>query len=157
MKLLNKSVFFIRTKVDLDCRSESQKKSFDEQAMLQVIKENCLKTLKGSEAGHDAVFLISNYHPAKWDFARLMQTILDVLYRQRECLTLPKRMPHVVLRGNCEKRTRLLSSWYHADYFLTGGEGGGFGRSGTDFLVLYNQRNRFYFREANQFQLSWEP
>ena len=36
---------------------------------------------------------------------------------------------------------------------------GGFGRSGTDFLVLYNQwqRNRFYFGEANQFQLSWEP
>jgi hypothetical protein len=33
---------------------------------------------------------------------------------------------------------------------------GGFGRSGTDFLVLYNQwqRNRFYFGEANQFQLS---
>jgi hypothetical protein len=40
-----------------------------------------------------------------------------------------------------------------------GGGGGGFGQSGTDFLVFYNQwqKNRLYFGEANQFQLSWEP
>jgi hypothetical protein len=123
MKLLNKSVFFIRTIIDNDRRSEKRKKSFNEQAMLQAIREECLEDLKGSEVGDNAVFLISNNHPAKWDFARLTQAIFDVVYRQRECLTLSRRMPHDVLRGNCEKRTRLLSSWYRADCFLHGGGG----------------------------------
>jgi hypothetical protein len=112
VKSLNKSFFFIRTKIDRDCRSESRKrkeKPFDEQAMLQAIREKCLEDLKGSEVGDNAVFLISNHQPAKWDFDRLRQAILDVLPNdQRECLTLSDRISQVNLGGKCEKRTRFF-------------------------------------------------
>ena len=57
--------------------------------MLATIMQDCLENLKGLRGGDEDVFLISNHYPAKWDFARLTQAILDVLpYRQRECLTL---------------------------------------------------------------------
>ncbi|CAB3997595.1 interferon-inducible GTPase 5-like, partial [Paramuricea clavata] len=89
VKSLNKSFFFIRTHIDADYLGQKRNRSFDEQAMLQTIKEDCLQNLEGSAAGDNAVFLMSNLYPAKWDFARLTQAILDVLPdRQRECLTL---------------------------------------------------------------------
>jgi hypothetical protein len=48
-----------------------------------------LKNLEYFGAGDEVVFLISNHYPAKWDFARLTQAILDVLsLRQKESLTL---------------------------------------------------------------------
>ena len=100
------------------CRLRKPKaKEIVRRAMLRTIKEDCLENLKGSEAGDNAVFLISNLYPAKWDFGRLTQAILDVLpYRQRECLTLSlgvltslstdmlKRKADL-LRGKYEKRT----------------------------------------------------
>ena len=57
--------------------------------MLSIIREDSLENLKSLRMRRDDVFLISNLYPAKWDFARLTQAILDVLpFRQRECLTL---------------------------------------------------------------------
>jgi hypothetical protein len=110
VKSLSKSFFFIRTHIDADYLSQKRKKAFDEQAMLRTIREDCLEKLKGTETGHDAVFLISNLYPAKWDFARLTQAILDVLpYRPKECLTLSLlKRKRELLRGKCEKHTRLF-------------------------------------------------
>ena len=89
VKSINKSFFFIRTKIDQDYQNEKRKKAFNEGAMLATIMEDCLENLEGLRDGDEEVFLISNHYPAKWDFARLTQAILDVLpFRQRECLTL---------------------------------------------------------------------
>jgi hypothetical protein len=95
VKLLNKSVFFIRTHIDVDCKNESQrKKSFYDQAtVLQNIKDDCCKSLEGSEFGHDAVFLISNLDPSRWDFDHLRQAIA-----QSECITL-SRTSYFIHRG----------------------------------------------------------
>ena len=87
-----KSFFFIRTKIDVDYKSEKRKKSFDEANMLRDIRTDCLKNLYDGGynpiSGED-IFLISNHHPSKWDFDRLMHAILDALPRyQRESLTL---------------------------------------------------------------------
>jgi hypothetical protein len=89
VKSLDKSFFFIRTHIDVNYDSERSKKAFNEETMLNEIRKDCLKNLEGLLAGDEDVFLISNHHLAKWDFARLTQAILDVLpFRQRECLTL---------------------------------------------------------------------
>lgn len=89
VKSMNKSFFFIRTKIDQDYQSEKRKKAFNEEIMLATIMEDCLKNLGDLRDGDEVVFLISNRYPAKWDFARLTQAIVDVLpFRQRECLTL---------------------------------------------------------------------
>ena len=69
--------------------SQKRKKTFNEEKMLKAIREDSLENLKRFRIQCDDVFLISNLYPAKWDFARLTQAILDVLpFRQRECLTL---------------------------------------------------------------------
>ena len=89
-----KSVFFIRTKIDLDCQAEKRiKKSFNEVDMLRKIRFECLNNLADQGynpiSGEDNIFLISNHHPRKWDFDRLTRVILDALPRyQRESLTL---------------------------------------------------------------------
>lgn len=80
---INKTFFFVRTKVDIDCVAQKRKKAFKEEVMLQEMRTNCAKNLQGNEE----VFLISNLYPTKWDFLRLTHAILDALpCRQKECL-----------------------------------------------------------------------
>ena len=91
VKDLNKSFFFIRTHIDVDYNSEKGRKAFDEAKMLEKIRTNCWENFQDFDHGlnENEVFLISNHYPTRWDFARLTQSILDVLpFRQRECLTL---------------------------------------------------------------------
>lgn len=83
-----KSFFFTRTKIDENVRAEKRKRSFSEDAMLKDIRSNNLENLDGLLRKGEDIFLISNHHPAKWDFARLSQAILDALpMYQRESLT----------------------------------------------------------------------
>ena len=89
VKSMEKSFFCIRTKIDENIRAESRKRSFDEEAMLTKIRSNCLENLSDLLRHEKDVFLISNHEPAKWDFLRLTQAILDALSRyQRESMTL---------------------------------------------------------------------
>ena len=89
IRLMNKSFFFIRTKIDEDVRAEKRKRSFNEAATLKKIHSYCLENLHGLLAKEEDIFLISNHYPTKWDFARLSQAILDALPKyQRESLTL---------------------------------------------------------------------
>ena len=89
IKSLKKIFFFIRTKIDNDVRSEERKRSFNEEVMLNEIREECSQNLGDLVQNSRDIFLISNHYPAKWEFARLTQAILDVLpIRQRETLTL---------------------------------------------------------------------
>lgn len=89
VKSMEKSFFCIRTKIDENVRAESRKRSFDEEVMLTKIRRNCLENLSDLLRHEKDVFLISNHEPAKWDFVRLTQAILDALSRyQRESMTL---------------------------------------------------------------------
>ena len=89
IRSMQKSFFFIRTKIDENVRAEKRKQSYDEEAMLIKIRSDCLKNLGDHFCNVKDVFLISNHEPAKWDFARLTQAILDALPKyQRQSLTL---------------------------------------------------------------------
>ena len=89
---IDKKFFFIRTKIDENVRAEKRSKppgSFNEEAMLEEIRADCSKNLGHLKSNTEDIFLISNHHPAKWEFDRLRKAILDVLPRyQRESLTL---------------------------------------------------------------------
>lgn len=89
IRSMNKHFFFIRTHIDKDIQSEKRKKSFSgEDATLEEICSDCLENLHGLVRKED-IFLISNHHPAQWDFGRLCGAILDALpMHQRESLTL---------------------------------------------------------------------
>ena len=78
----------MRAKIDQDVANE-RRTGRTEQQTLNKIREDLKNNLRGLAAGDEIAFLISNRHPAKWDFPRLTQTILDILpQRQRESLTL---------------------------------------------------------------------
>ena len=89
---IDKKFFFIRTKIDENARAEKRSKppgSFNEEAMLEEIRADCSKNLGHLKSNTEDIFLISNHHPAKWEFDRLRKAILDALPRyQRESLTL---------------------------------------------------------------------
>ena len=86
LKSMKKSFFLVRTKIDQDVQNEKRKKAFNQEAMLNDIRKDCLKSFGANE---EVVFLISNHHPAKLDFAGLTQAILDILpEHQKESLTL---------------------------------------------------------------------
>ncbi len=75
LRNMNKPFLFVRTKIDVDYDNEKEKKWFKEEVMLEKIKRECFENLKS----YDTVFLISNKHPSKWDFPRLVQAILNQL------------------------------------------------------------------------------
>ena len=77
---IDKTFFFIRTKIDENVRAERRSKppgSFNEEAMLEEIRADCSKNLRPLQSNTEGIFLISNHHPAKWEFTRLFQAILE--------------------------------------------------------------------------------
>ena len=86
---MGKNFFFVRTKIDVDVNAEKRKRSFNEEALLQKIRADCLNNLGDLLSNQQDIFLISNHFPDKWDFSRLTSSILEALPRcQRESLTL---------------------------------------------------------------------
>jgi hypothetical protein len=117
VKSLNKSFFFIRTHIDVDYESERSKKAFKEETMLNDIRKDCLKNLEGLRGGDEDVFLISNHHLAKWDFARLTKAILDGLqFRQVECLTLSLHLFTSFSKDILKKKIEILRGNYTVTY-----------------------------------------
>ena len=85
IKSIGKDFFFVRTKIDVDVQAEKRKRSFDEEALLQQIRADCLNNLGDLLSNQQDIFLISNHFPGKWDFSRLTTAILEALPRcQRE-------------------------------------------------------------------------
>lgn len=90
VKSSGKKFLLIYTKIDENIRAEQRRREFNEEAVLEKIRHSCIVNLQelGSIDEQD-IFLISNHYPAKWDFDRLTQAILDALpVFQRESLTL---------------------------------------------------------------------
>ena len=89
IKSMGKNFFFVLTKIDVDVNAEKRKQSFDEEALLQKLRADCLNNLGDLLSNQQDIFLISNHFPDKWDFSRLTSSILEALPRcQRESLTL---------------------------------------------------------------------
>ena len=107
IRSVEKKFFFIRTKIDDNVRAEKRKRSFDEESMLNEIRRDCSKNLVDLVEDIREIFLISNHYPAKWDFHRLTEAIIDVLpVRQRESLILSlgivKNLSTEILRRKIE-------------------------------------------------------
>jgi glycerol-3-phosphate O-acyltransferase len=108
---MGKSFFFVRTKIDNAIKAESRKKKFSEEKTLKIVKENCIENLENLNYGTEKIFLISSFHPAKWDFDRLKKAIVDQLpSKQKEVLAFAMRSHSSdmvnekieILRGTCK-------------------------------------------------------
>lgn len=104
---IKKKFFLIRTKIDENVRAEKRKKSFNEEAMLQKIRSDCSENLGDLLSDVRDIFLISNHERDKWDFARLLQAILNALPTyQRETLVLS--LGNAVTKDILQKKVQVL-------------------------------------------------
>ncbi|XP_008840572.1 T-cell-specific guanine nucleotide triphosphate-binding protein 1-like [Nannospalax galili] len=78
---MKKNFYFVRTKVDSDLRDQAKcrPKAYDEDEVLQQIRNDCLKNLEKADVGTGRVFLISSVEVAQFDFPELESTLLKEL------------------------------------------------------------------------------
>nr|XP_030736215.1 T-cell-specific guanine nucleotide triphosphate-binding protein 1-like [Globicephala melas] len=81
IKEKGKNFYFVRTMVDVELHSEEKSKpiSFKTERVLQQIRDDYLAILSNLGVSNPCVFLISNFHPDKFDFPRLQETLLQDL------------------------------------------------------------------------------
>ena len=88
---IDKKFILVRAKIDqdIDNARHDEMHLFDESSTLEKIRNDCSENLKDMKSNLIDIYLISNRYPAKWDFGRLSQAILDTLPSlQRESLRL---------------------------------------------------------------------
>ncbi|NIG61810.1 interferon-inducible GTPase [Pontoporia blainvillei] len=81
IKEKGKNFYFVRTMVDVELHSEEKSKpiSFKKERVLQQIRDDYLAILSNIGVSNPCVFLVSNFHPDKFDFPRLQETLLQDL------------------------------------------------------------------------------
>ena len=81
VKSVNKTFFLIRTMIDENVESmmRKQKDRFKEEDFLLEIRNDILKRTGHLSCPQEDIFIISNYHPRKWDFFQLIQAIINVM------------------------------------------------------------------------------
>ncbi|XP_045198844.2 uncharacterized protein LOC123553166 [Mercenaria mercenaria] len=86
----NKTFYFIRTKVGVDVyNARMTDPKAHERDVVAKIRDDCTGKLETAKFKHPSVFLIENYDIAKYDFGRLVDTLLNQLpEKKREALAL---------------------------------------------------------------------
>lgn len=69
-----KEIFFVRTKVDNDLRSQSKKRNFTEAGALDLMREDCQKYLDEKNLNSE-VFLVTAHDTQKYDMPKLNSTL----------------------------------------------------------------------------------
>ncbi|XP_032191134.1 T-cell-specific guanine nucleotide triphosphate-binding protein 2-like [Mustela erminea] len=78
---MKKNFYFVRAKIDSELYNEKKSKPniFNEQEILEKIRNDCMNQLKKANVSDPEVFLISNFDLADYDFPRLERTLLREL------------------------------------------------------------------------------
>ncbi|XP_032190870.1 T-cell-specific guanine nucleotide triphosphate-binding protein 2-like [Mustela erminea] len=78
---MKKNFYFVRAKIDSELYNEKKSKPniFNEQEILERIRNDCMNQLKKANVSDPEVFLISNFDLADYDFPRLERTLLREL------------------------------------------------------------------------------
>jgi GTPase Era involved in 16S rRNA processing len=101
IKSRNKPFFLVRTKIDNDDNAEKREEEFNEEAMLRELRASFAENLKEFLCDENDLYLISNHHPEKWDFLKLMTAITDALPSpQKVCFSkIPKIQKLIALEN----------------------------------------------------------
>uniref|UniRef100_A0A8C6Y9L8 IRG-type G domain-containing protein n=1 Tax=Naja naja TaxID=35670 RepID=A0A8C6Y9L8_NAJNA len=72
-----KQFYFVRSKVDLDLEASRKRRpqTYNEEAILGQMRENCQKCLRAENMPDSRVFLLSNWEIKKYDFGMLEETL----------------------------------------------------------------------------------
>ena len=89
IKEMDKSLFLVRTKVDLDEYNESRKKCHNTNVMLNRIRVYCYESVQDLKIPLNEIFLINNHDMYTLEFRLLVKAILEKLHvYQKDALTL---------------------------------------------------------------------
>ncbi|XP_044860143.1 verrucotoxin subunit beta-like [Mauremys mutica] len=83
---MGKKYYYVRSKVDLDLYYARLRKSYSEQRVLPEIRDDCIKQMKGAGETSPQVFLISSWHPDKYDFPLLQETLEKEIDQSSPCV-----------------------------------------------------------------------
>ncbi|XP_050987512.1 T-cell-specific guanine nucleotide triphosphate-binding protein 2-like [Labeo rohita] len=103
IKKSKKLFYFIRTKIDNDIHAESHKRNFDEQMLLENIREDCKANLL--KIGIPKIFLVSSFQLEKYDFQKLINTLKDELPKHKK-FALIQSLPVYSLQAQRKKTKR---------------------------------------------------
>ncbi|XP_017538197.1 interferon-inducible GTPase 5-like [Pygocentrus nattereri] len=112
-----KLFYFVRSKIDNDIRDEAQREQFNEEETLSKIRRNCEENLKGIE--NPKVFLISSMNLSKFDFGKLVATLMTELPElKRQALLQSVPVSSLAL---LEEKVRMFKKAVWAVALLSGG------------------------------------
>ncbi|XP_075764401.1 interferon-inducible GTPase 5-like [Pelodiscus sinensis] len=82
---MGKKCYFVRSKtdVDLQCAARRRPSSYNEEAILQEIREYCWECLQEEGVKNPEIFLISNRYLARYDFHLLQETLMEELSSEK--------------------------------------------------------------------------
>ncbi|XP_026517814.1 interferon-inducible GTPase 5-like, partial [Terrapene carolina triunguis] len=91
---MSKRFYFVRSKADMDLDASRRQRpsSYNEERILQQIREDCRRGVEAEGVGHPQVFVVSSWEPNRYDFPLLRQTLqteLQSLKRHAFLLSLP--------------------------------------------------------------------
>ncbi|XP_065276623.1 interferon-inducible GTPase 5-like [Emys orbicularis] len=91
---MGKRFYFVRSKADMDLDASRRQRpsSYNEERILQQIREDCRRGVEAEGVGHPQVFVVSSWEPNRYDFPLLRQTLqtaLPCLKRHAFLLSLP--------------------------------------------------------------------
>ncbi|XP_073178638.1 interferon-inducible GTPase 5-like isoform X1 [Lepidochelys kempii] len=98
---MGKRFYFVRSKadVDLDASRRQRSSSYNQERILQQIREDCRRGVAAEGVGHPQVFVVSSREPNCYDFPLLRQTLqteLPSLKRHAFLLSLPAVASRIV-------------------------------------------------------------
>ncbi|XP_074837591.1 uncharacterized protein LOC142004070 [Carettochelys insculpta] len=98
---MEKKCYFVRSKVDTDLQAAARRRpsSYNEESILQEIREYCRKTLEEEGVKNPQIFLISNWYLTKYDFHLLQETLVSELSRDKKhalLLALPNYSEEII-------------------------------------------------------------
>ncbi|XP_050786288.1 uncharacterized protein LOC127038011 [Gopherus flavomarginatus] len=76
---MGKKFYFVRSKVDEDLRNESRKRNYDQETILQKIRDDCVEKLRSEGVNSPQVFLISRWEFDQYDSPQLQETLANEL------------------------------------------------------------------------------
>ncbi|TFJ96242.1 chromosome segregation protein SMC [Platysternon megacephalum] len=85
---MGKKFYFVRSKVDTDLSNERHKKSFNEERILEEIRNDCVYHLCREGMSSPQVFLVSSKEFQKYDSPKLQKTLLKELKSHKKYLFL---------------------------------------------------------------------
>ncbi|XP_066497044.1 interferon-inducible GTPase 5-like [Hoplias malabaricus] len=146
---MEKTFYFVRSKIDCNISAEKRKKTFNKEKTLDRIRKDCIEGLEKIGIDSPVVFLISCFNLALYDFNQLEEKLeRDLPQYKRNVLLLA--LPNITLEINERKRALLENVWKSALFsacavIIPVPYGDSSLSFSIDFVILVSEFTKYYY------------